>query len=59
MTLYRFHVVCPHCNKPNDYIWQKRRLPEPRVSCGDCLMERVEIVPMKVIKVEEDANENL
>lgn len=49
---YRFHVVCPKCNETTDVI-SDRRVPDPEVKCGGCLMDRVEVVAMKVVKVEE------
>jgi hypothetical protein len=50
--LYRFFLICPRCDKESetvsDVYWQN-----PRVRCGDCLMDRVEIVEMKVVKCEQ------
>ncbi|SHG87965.1 hypothetical protein [Bradyrhizobium erythrophlei] len=49
---YLFHVVCPSCNKLSDVV-REDRVPDPAVSCGDCLMDKAEVVAMKVVKVEE------
>jgi hypothetical protein len=51
---YRFHVVCPKCQKTSE-VGGDYRVPAPTVSCGDCLMDHVEVVGMKVVKVEEVA----
>jgi hypothetical protein len=49
---YRFELVCPRCGKIGKTISDKR-IPPPTVNCGDCLMERAEIVAFKVIRAEE------
>lgn len=54
MALFVFTVVCPDCNKDSQ-VSADKKVPEPKVNCGDCLMDRVEIVQMKVVKVEEVA----
>lgn len=54
MTHYRFHLVCPKCNKVSETS-QDHRVPEPHVSCGDCLMDHVEVVQLKVVKVTEES----
>ena len=46
---YRFELECPVCNKKSETT--SDRLQQPRVKCGDCLMERVEVVEMTVLKV--------
>jgi hypothetical protein len=51
MTTYRFDLICPACNKQSETVGDKR-VPPPGVYCGDCLMDRVEIVEMKVLRVE-------
>jgi hypothetical protein len=48
---YRFHVICPVCKK-TDEVTTDHRTPEPKVNCGDCLMDRTEVVPMDVYNVE-------
>lgn len=49
---YRFHLVCPSCGKTNsDQV--RDNLEPPTVSCGDCLMDRVEMVRMTVDRVED------
>jgi len=49
---YRFDLVCPRCGKTSYAAQVGQRSPPPRVSCGDCLMDRVEVVEMKVVRVE-------
>jgi hypothetical protein len=51
---YRFHLVCPICNKESETTSDKL-VPTPHVNCGDCLMERIEVVEMKVVAVREIA----
>ena len=51
-TRYRFHLVCPGCGRDGETV-ADHRMP-PRVNCGDCLMERVEVVELKVVSVEEE-----
>jgi transposase-like protein len=49
---YRFYLECPRCSHEAEFVtdnyWQK-----PRFQCGDCLMDRVEIVEMKVVTSEQ------
>lgn len=52
MTIYKFHLVCPKCNKTSETT-QNHKFPEPSVSCGDCLMDHVEVVGMTVTCVEK------
>ena len=52
-TRYRFHLVCPGCGRDGETV-AEHRIPPPRVNCGDCLMERVEVVELKVVSVEEE-----
>ena len=47
---YRIELCCPRCNGAFENLSSKRN---PHVNCSDCLMERVEIVEMTVVKVEE------
>jgi hypothetical protein len=56
---YRFSLVCPQCKRTSETTceWSdlhanERGEPVPSVNCGDCLMERVEVVGMKVTRVE-------
>ena len=55
MSRYHFDLVCPRCGKQSETT-STRRTPSPQVSCGDCLINDVEIVHFKVVKVmrEED-----
>ncbi len=49
--LYKFDLVCPGCNGHTQVIRDSRR--KPQLNCSDCLMDRVEVVELKVVKVEE------
>jgi hypothetical protein len=51
MNRYRFILICPKCNKESETVADKS-VPPPRVNCGDCLMDRVDIVELKVLSVE-------
>lgn len=51
---YHFDLVCPRCDKASTTVAAKR-IPPPHVNCGDCLMDRVEIIEMKVVRVFEIA----
>lgn len=48
---YRFDLICPRCNKQSETVGC-RRVPPPRVCCGECLLDDVWVVEMKVLKVE-------
>lgn len=48
---YRFHLVCPQCGKQSETT-AERKIPPPRLSCGDCLIERVEVVEFKIVRVD-------
>ena len=52
MTRYRFQLICPKCGKTSDTV-QADHSPAPTVKCGDCLMDRVEVVGMQVISIEK------
>jgi transcription elongation factor Elf1 len=52
MSHYHFYLVCPRCNKTSETDADKK-IPHPSVNCGDCLMDHVEMVEMKVLAVEE------
>jgi transposase-like protein len=47
---YRFTLVCPSCGKTSETVADNRN--NPRLKCGDCLMDRTEVVEMKIAKVE-------
>jgi hypothetical protein len=49
---YRFYLVCPRCNKESTHE-SDQRVPSPHVNCGDCLMEAIEVVECKVVRVDE------
>jgi len=48
---YRFDLVCPRCGKLSETVGD-RKAPPPRLNCGDCLINDVEIVELKVVAVE-------
>lgn len=48
---YRIHLWCPRCDKEAEAV--APLIPNPRIRCGDCLMERVEIVEMKIVAAEQ------
>jgi ribosomal protein S27AE len=48
--IYKFDLVCPRCGRESE-INAEHRVPPPRVNCGDCLMDDVEIVEFKVVNV--------
>jgi hypothetical protein len=48
---YRFELVCPTCGKRTSLVAEEV-FPQPRVSCGDCLMDRVEVVDLQIVKVK-------
>lgn len=50
MTRYRFDMVCPRCDKTSETV-SINRTPMPRVHCGDCLMNDVEIATMIAVRV--------
>jgi hypothetical protein len=49
---YRFWLVCPRCGKESETVSDDRHTPPPVVNCGDCLMDDVEVVEMKVVQVD-------
>lgn len=49
---YHFELLCPCCGKRSETT-APTRIPGPHVKCGDCLLERVEIVEFKVLSVTE------
>jgi transcription elongation factor Elf1 len=49
--LYRFNLTCPRCGKVSETTTPLRN-PPPKVSCGECLMDDVEIVELKIASVE-------
>ena len=48
----KFKLECPACGKKSETIKQRRK-PTPRVHCGDCLMDRIDVVLMTIISDEE------
>ena len=48
---YHFDLICPRCHKLSEMV-ADRLIPSPRVNCGDCLMDHVEVVEMKVLTSE-------
>ena len=51
LPTFKFTLVCPRCGKGSETVKSGR--DNPRVNCGDCLFEAVEIVELKVVKLEE------
>lgn len=49
--VYRIQLVCPRCGKTSETIGLM--IPKPRVKCGDCLMDRVEVVEMLIEAAEQ------
>jgi NMD protein affecting ribosome stability and mRNA decay len=47
---YHFDLVCPRCGKTSEIVSDKRRRWH---ACGDCLMDHLAIVEMKVVKVSQ------
>lgn len=43
---FLFRAVCPRCDKIDDHVLADRLDPLPVVHCGDCLMDRTEVVRM-------------
>jgi hypothetical protein len=52
MRGYLFDLVCPRCSRTSRAM-QTTRAPSPHMQCGDCLMDDVEVVEFKVVKVEK------
>jgi endogenous inhibitor of DNA gyrase (YacG/DUF329 family) len=48
---YRYELKCPRCGKTTEQTTENKTDP-PRISCGDCLMNDVEVVEFKVVRVE-------
>lgn len=48
---YRIHLICPRCDYESEAV--APLIPKPRIRCGDCLMERIEIVEMKIVAAEQ------
>jgi DNA-directed RNA polymerase subunit RPC12/RpoP len=48
---YRIHLICPRCDKESEIV--ASIMAAPRVRCDDCLLERVEIVEMKIVAAEQ------
>jgi ribosomal protein S27AE len=53
---YRFDLVCPQCGKESEMVAGLEE-PAPRVNCGDCLMERVEMVELRIVRVTVEEGE--
>lgn len=53
MRYYVFDLQCPRCNKISMITLSKEECNDaqfdPRVNCGDCLMNDIEIVEFKII----------
>lgn len=44
----KFNFLCPRCNKQSEVTSDDYK---PRVNCGDCLMNDVEIVEMTIVRI--------
>jgi hypothetical protein len=42
-----FDVYCPRCDKHEEIVGSEA---EPHVNCGDCLVNDVEVVPMRAVE---------
>ena len=51
-VVYLIHLVCPKCGKTSELPGYMLPKP-PKVHCGDCLMDRTEVVEMKVEAAEQ------
>jgi len=49
-----FSTFCPRCRCLSE-VTQEQAQPKPKLHCGVCLMKDVEIVPLKVIWVEDES----
>ncbi len=47
--LFHFRTECPKCRNVSEIAVDTLT---PTVSCGDCLMERVEVVPLKLTRLK-------
>lgn len=45
MGLARYTLRCPGCNRVSQHVAEKA----PEVQCGDCLMDRTEVVTFRVV----------
>ena len=50
-VIYRIWVACPKCKKQSQIVGYM--IPPPKVNCGDCLMDRTEVVEMKIVAAEQ------
>lgn len=48
---YRIQWFCPKCDKTHETIGNL--IPKPQLHCGDCLVNHVEFVQMKVLAAEQ------
>lgn len=48
---YRMTFVCPRCDKESEHVGPI--IPKPRLRCGDCLMDRVEVVELTMLTAEQ------
>jgi len=47
---YHFELICPRCGKVSETVTDSNQ-PLPHVNCGDCLMDAVEVVEFKIVRV--------
>jgi ribosomal protein S27AE len=48
---YRFELTCPTCGKRTSIV-AEQAFPYPRLSCGECLMDRTEVVDLQIVRVK-------
>lgn len=48
----KFNLECPRCGKASSQIVGQYD-EAPRVNCGDCLMDDIEVVEFKIVSVEQ------
>jgi hypothetical protein len=51
MTTYLYDLICPRCGRESMIHTESRDEAPPPVKCGECLMEHVEVVEMKIVRV--------
>jgi Zn ribbon nucleic-acid-binding protein len=47
---YRFELECPRCKRESE-LESNNKDAIPFVNCGDCLMNDIEVVEFKIVRV--------
>jgi YD repeat-containing protein len=47
---YMFDLECPRCGATQSVTTENREMPR-ELNCSDCLMQHVEIVPVKILRI--------